>query len=577
MRKMKKIKYLLLLAALALLTGVSCDVLDEQIVSGVTEDSHYSTPNGFRDAVKATYERLRDFYGDEAGCAMTVFGTDEYTNGGHGGYQYFNKYIAGLDGDAGYIWDPWQAFYQGINTCNAALRWAPEVDIPEDEKAVLVGEVKFLRSQYYFLLVQFWGPVHLTLEETVGVETEANRTSEDLIYDAIIQDLEDAIDVLPGKDGVAEFGRISKPAAQHALALVYLTRAYQPYGEGTADFSAAADLAVDVIENSGHELLADYQRIYNSDDGAGGLVHTTESEQNPEIIWSVQYDSDMLLNGEGNRNHLYFRCWYETFNDGLDRALGHGYGRPWIRFRPTPWLLENFRPLDVDSRYYKSFQDTWLYNTDRNIPEGAQVGDTAIYITDKTAAELDTAAMFARLPGVKIYTWNLSEIDQDWCLWRTDVSVNAPLINIFPVPWKWDDNLRPSLNETRGSRDFPVYRLGETYLVAAEAMLGRDGNGSNAVEYVNTIRRRAAWPGKEAEMEVTAGDIDIDFILDEWSREVFGEQQRWLDLKRTGKLIERVKLHNPDAQNIKDFHALRPIPVNQITRTTNDFGQNPGY
>jgi hypothetical protein len=381
--------------------------------------------------------------------------------------------------------------------------------------------------------------------------------------------------VLPGKGQEAEFGRITKPAAQHALALAYLTRAYQPYAQSN-DFAMAESIAKEVIDNSGHMLLDDYQRIYNADDGSGGLVHTMETEQNDEIIWSIQYDADMLLNGEGNRDHLYFRCWYETFNDGLDRALGHGYGRPWIRFRPTPWLLENFRPLDVDARYVKSFQDVWYYNTDRNIPEGAHVGDTAIYITSKSAAELDTAAMFARLPGVKIYTWNLDEYDQDWCLWRTDVSVNAPLINIFPVPWKWEDNLRPSLNETRGSRDFPVYRLGETYLIAAEAALG-DGDAAGAAEYLNVIRRRAAFEGMESQMEISAGDVTLDFVLDEWSREVFGEQERWLDLKRTGKLIERVKLHNPDAQNIKDFHALRPIPVNQITRCTNDYGQNPGY
>jgi hypothetical protein len=576
MSNMKTIKYLFIVVAATLITGVSCDVLEEEIISGVTVDTHYNTPDGFRDAVNAAYERFRDFYGDEDGCEITVFGTDEYTNGGHGGAQYINKYIAGLNGESATFWDPWQRFYEGINTCNAVIGRAPDADIPEDEKAVLVGEVKFLRAHYYFLLVQFWGPVHLTLEETVGVETEAERTPEDLIYNAIIQDLEEAIAVLP--DRQSEFGRITKPAAQHGLALVYLTRAYQPFGNGAADFSEAADLAVEVIDNSGHELLEDYQRIYNSDDGAGGLVHTTESEQNNEILWSIQYDSDMLLNDEGNRTHVYFRAWYETFNDGLDRALGHGYGRPWIRFRPTPWLLENFRPLDVDSRFEKSFAIVWLYNTDRNIPEGASVGDTAIWITDKTAAEFDTAAIRARLPGVNLFTWNLDEIDQDWCLWRTDVSVNSPNINIFPVPWKIDDNLRPSLNETRGSRDFIVYRLGETYLVAAEAMLGRDGNGSNAVDYVNAIRQRAAWPGMEAQMEVTAGDVDLDFILDEWSRECFGEQQRWLDLKRTGKLLERVRAYNPDAApNIQDFHVLRPIPVNQITRTTNDYGQNPGY
>ena len=569
---MKNIKYLFLVVAVALLTCVSCDILEEEIISGVTVDTHYGTPDGFADAVNAAYAQFRDFYGDEDGCEITVFGTDEYTNGGHGGAQYINKYIAGLNGESATFWDPWQRFYEGINTCNAVIGRAPEADIPADQKAVMVAEVKFLRAHYYFLLVQFWGPVHLTLEETVGVETEATRTSEAEIYAAIIADLEDAIDDLP--DVQSEFGRITKPAAQHGLALVYLTRAYQSFGQAS-DFGDAATLADAVIANSNHGLLDDYQEIYNIADANGHLLHT--NEQNKEILWSIQYDIDPLKNGEGNRTHVYFRMWYETFNDGLDRALGHGYGRPWIRFRPTPWLLENFRPLDVDARYVKSFQTVWLYNTDRNIPAGASVGDTAIIITDKAASEIDTAAIYARLPGVKIFTWNLSEIDEDWCLWRTDVSVNSPNINIFPVPWKIDDNLRPSLNATNGSRDFIVYRLGETYLVAAEAALGRDGNGSNAVNYLNTLRERAAFDGMEAQMQVTAGDVDLDFILDEWSRECFGEQSRWLDLKRTGKLVERVKLHNPDAQNIQDFHVLRPIPVNQLTRTTNDFGQNPGY
>lgn len=569
---MKNIKYLFLVVAVTLLTCVSCDVLEEEIISGVTVDTHYSTPDGFVDAVNAAYSKFRDFYGDEDGCEITVFGTDEYTNGGHGGAQYINKYIAGLNGESNTFWDPWQRFYEGINTCNAVIGRAPEADIPEEEKRVLVAEVKFLRAHYYFLLVQFWGPVHLTLEETVGVETEATRTSEAEIYNAIIADLEDAVADLP--DTQSEFGRITKPAAQHGLALVYLTRAYQSFGQAT-DFGDAVDLADAVIANSNHGLLDDYQEIYNIADNNGHLVHS--NEQNKEILWSIQYDIDPLKNGEGNRTHVYFRAWYETFNDGLDRALGHGYGRPWIRFRPTHYLLNSFRPLDVDARYEKSFQTVWLYNTDRNIPAGASVGDTAIIITDKAASEIDTAAIYARLPGVKIFTWNIAEIDEDWCLWRTDVSVNSPNINIFPVPWKIDDNLRPSLNATNGSRDFIVYRLGETYLVAAEAALGRDGNGSSAVNYINTLRERAAFDGMEAQMNVGAAEVDLDFILDEWSRECFGEQSRWLDLKRTGKLVERVKLYNPDAQNIQDFHVLRPIPVNQITRTTNDFGQNPGY
>jgi hypothetical protein len=569
---MKKMKYLFLTVTLILLAFASCDVLDEEIISGVTVDTHYNTPEGFQDAVNAAYEHLRDFYGDEDGCEITVFGTDEYTHGGHGGAHDIDRYGHGLNAESNTFWDPWNQIYQGINTCNAVIGRAPDADIPEDEKVVRVGEVRFLRAHYYYLLVEFFGAVHLTLEETTGVETEANRTSEDQIYDAIIADLQYAINNLPVV--ADEFGRITKPAAQHHLALIYLTRAYKSFA-GATDFSDAANLALDVINNSGHVLLDDYQEIYNVEDANGNLYHG--NEQNAEIIWSVQYDIDPLLNGEGNRTHLYFRPWYEVYDQGgLVRGLGHGYGRPWIRFRPNSWLLENFKPLDVDSRFHKSFQQAWCFNYEGDIPAGASLGDTAIWITTEELDQAKYDAIKARLPYANIYSWDANDFDEPWCIYNDDVPNNN--INIFPAPWKIDDNLRSSLNATNGSRDFIIFRLGETYLLAAEAMLGRDGDGSNAVTYVNEVRRRAAWPGMETAMEVTAGDVDLDFILDEWSRECFGEQQRWLDLKRTGKLIERVTLYNPEgAQNIDAHHLLRPIPSNQIIRCTNDYAQNPGY
>jgi hypothetical protein len=78
-------------------------------------------------------------------------------------------------------------------------------------------------------------------------------------------------------------------------------------------------------------------------------------------------------------------------------------------------------------------------------------------------------------------------------------------------------------------------------------------------------------------MEVSAGDVDIDFILDERTRELYGEYKRWLDLKRTGKLLERVQAHNPNATGIQAYHRLRPIPTDQILRTAGGYGQNPNY
>jgi hypothetical protein len=149
----------------------------------------------------------------------------------------------------------------------------------------------------------------------------------------------------------------------------------------------------------------------------------------------------------------------------------------------------------------------------------------------------------------------------------------------FPSLSKFLDPRRISIQDERGSRDFMVARLAETYLIAAEADF-KLGNVTDAVNAINVVRRRAAFPGKEAEMEITAGDLTMDFILDERSRELLGEMHRWFDLKRTGTLIDRVKKHNPDgAPNIQPHHLLRPIPADQLDRVTNkdEFQQNPGY
>jgi starch-binding outer membrane protein, SusD/RagB family len=81
-------------------------------------------------------------------------------------------------------------------------------------------------------------------------------------------------------------------------------------------------------------------------------------------------------------------------------------------------------------------------------------------------------------------------------------------------------------------------------------------------------------------MQISPAQVTLDFILDERARELAGEQLRWFDLKRTGKLIERITAYNPDnAVNIKPFHIVRPIPQNQIDAVTNrnEFTQNEGY
>ncbi|WP_321373150.1 RagB/SusD family nutrient uptake outer membrane protein [uncultured Draconibacterium sp.] len=561
---MKKLKYLILLLFVISVTIMSCDTLDEEIISGVTAE-YMNTPDGLDAGVNAAYSFLRTYYAQEEGNKFSVFGTDEYTHGGHGGDWDIDKYGAGLNAENGIMWHVWNNFYQAINTCNAVVdRATASEELTEAEKNPKIAEARFLRAHYYFILVQAYGDIPLVLEETQGVVTEATRTAEAEVYNAIIADLEFAMANLPVTQ--SQFGRATQVAAKHMLALVQLTR---------GNNSEAISLAKSVINDYGLELDTDPLARYNHD-----------NEQHPEILWSVQYEEDPLLTPRGNRSHLHFRPWYEVYASGLIRALGHGYGRPWIRYRPTGWLLNNFRvngSYDVDTRFNEGYQQVWYYNTtDDALPSGAAVGDTAIYLTGENLTQAQVDAIEARLPGVvagtNLYSWHPDAKGKAWSWYTTDGTDNNS-INIFPTPWKQEDNKRPDINYAEGSRDLIVYCLSETYLLLAEALLN-DGKAAEAATYINEVRERAAYPGKESEMLITADDVTIDFILDERSREFYGEQKRWFDLKRTGKLIERYKAYNPEGQTndyIQSYHLLRPIPANQLTRVTNEMRQNDGY
>ena len=151
---------------------------------------------------------------------------------------------------------------------------------------------------------------------------------------------------------------------------------------------------------------------------------------------------------------------------------------------------------------------------------------------------------------------------------------------IFPSVAKHIDGGRIDRTQFEGGRDYIAFRLADTYLMLAEAQL-LTGNKDGAVATINVVRRRAAFPGKQAAMEITSDQMNLELIIEERERELIGEQMRWLDLKRWGILVERVQKYNPQgAPNIKPFHVLRPIPQVQIDRVTGNasaFAQNPGY
>src|SRR4051812_45196443 len=212
---------LLVPIAVVAMSAVGCVDLTETPITGITS-AYYGTPSGFDAAVGAMYQPLRSFWALERGATMTVFGTDEFQKGADGGYKFFNDYTSALNGDVDFIQQTWRDFYQGINTANTVIDVAKTANLPAATLALRVAEAKFLRAMYYFTLVRTYGDVPLYTTPTAGVLTATVRDPKDKVYLQIISDLQAAEAALPDK--AAQYGRADKPAAQHLLGEVYLTR-----------------------------------------------------------------------------------------------------------------------------------------------------------------------------------------------------------------------------------------------------------------------------------------------------------------------------------------------------------------
>lgn len=129
---------------------------------------------------------------------------------------------------------------------------------------------------------------------------------------------------------------------------------------------------------------------------------------------------------------------------------------------------------------------------------------------------------------------------------------------------------------TFADTDFPLFRLADAYLIYAEAVLrGGGGSTATALEYVNKLRTRA-----KAET-VNAGELTLDFILDERGRELAWEATRRTDLIRYGKFTSAAYLWPfkggvKEGRGVESFRVLYPIPANDIVANKN-LVQNTGY
>jgi hypothetical protein len=562
---------------------VSCESYLEEEPKSLLTAKYLETENGVNAALYSAYSDLRYFYGGEGALSVTCAGTDEWQRGPDGNAT-INLYGSGLP-DQGLLGNTWDWGYTAINTTNAVIEFAEGSGMTESDAMKVIAEAKYIRATWYFIIIQTYGACPLNLDFISEPSTEAHKATVAEIYDAIIADLEDAKTDLPPI--AEEPGRADAAAAYHLLSKVFLARATHPSAGQPGDYQDAYDNAMELINNSSTYQLALLQDYAD--------IHMPRNEHNDEVIFTVERNTDILYNdvdpntsgNKNNRSSFFFRPHYQVCTDAGGLARTIEYGRPWIRVRPTNYLLDVvFAERDDDKRYNKVFQTVWLVNDAESLTDPTfSVGDTAIWLPGSESYTAPKKVMNIYTPSM-YYDNTLPDGSKQ-------------TVKIYPSMNKYDDIDRPAVNDA-SVRPFIVHKFSETHLIAAEAAMYLE-MPDQAVALLNIIRTRAAYDANRSAGEIANAvmritnatpdmqDLDegINFILDERSRELCGEYMRWWDLVRTRtaagevQLLQRIRNLEPEIpakSTIQDFHVLRPIPQSQIDLTSNeDFVQNDGY
>lgn len=592
---------------LATMINYGCDSILEETPLSQVVPSFFNSSAGVLGGISGVYNDLRSQWGTEGFSNEMQAATDEFIQGASSGGGAIHTYN-GLNGSN--FGGAWGTAFTDINTLNGVLKYGQTIDLPDATKKQYLAQAKFLRAFWYFYLVQTWGDVPLHTEFiTVASQADTRQPAAD-VYKQIIQDLTEAAADLPNTPTSPFLGKAAtKPVAQLLLAKVYLTRGW--LNNSAEDFTQAATICSDVIAKKstyGLDLWQDYGDAFVPANDYGKETMFV-SDHTLDAKYGYYSVGGGASGGSAQNLSPWFTNWNYPSNSGLNSYVSSGkivnagtsgmvrdsyYGRPYQRIRPNSYkwttgtnsgknyfLDQAFVKRDADSRYANSFYSVYIANTP--VTNSATSSNNKRGISYTTVVGVDTAIW---LPDVEITgapqfngTKPFKGIIVPPSLWKSD---------LYPALKKFMDPSRGANFNDPSTRPCVLYRFSDIYLTAAEAYV-KMGDLVKAAEMINVVRKRAAYrktnttaqnTAAATAMTIAASDVTVDFILDERSREFFGEWQRWQDLVRTKSLVRRVKLWNPEAgQYIQDYHVQRPIPQSQIDRVTEGpkFPQNTGY
>jgi len=283
--------------------GIGCSkFLDTEVLGDYPDTQFYKTADQAILAINAAYQPLNFTSGSQN--RLWVFGdvaSDDAGKGGDPGDQadidlidQFN--ITPINGNLG---NEWGTLYEGISRCNIVLARVPSINMDKTQQAGILAEARFLRSWYYFTLVNIFGDVPVILEPKKTEELQIPQTAASIIFETVIEpDLLAAAANLPAAYDADNLGRATSGAATALLAKAYL---YQN------KWDSAATAANIVISSARYSLMLLYSQDFSAD-----------YKNNNESVFEVQHLSNQNPSTGNSLNQ-----WFAPRIDG-----GYGFNAP---------------------------------------------------------------------------------------------------------------------------------------------------------------------------------------------------------------------------------------------------------
>jgi len=498
---------------------------------------------------------------------------------------------------------------QEVTFCNSFIMNAS--NLSGDEVQTFIAEARFLRAYAYYNLLDLYGNVPITTVISTELPTQSSRTE---VFNFIEEEL---LAIEPSLAAANEYGRVDKIAAHALLSRLYLNA---EVWTGQARYNECVTYSENVMNSSYSINMNDangngtaYDELFLADNGSNGAQN--------EFIFALNFDglqsqtwggttflvhasiggnmnpSDFGVNGgwAGLRTTKNLVNQFSVDIDDLNNSLGPQSDWGLVgNATPNGWNGPDLEMYETGSNQFAIYADLtagemkFRYNEDWGVNYGDNGADGTLEGGGANIAIPSSGTYYVTMDlNNNTYTISPFTADQRGMFHSSGQNLEIETIPPFTdgyavTKFKNIDSNGNQGNDSSGTwcdTDIPLIRLAEIYLNYAEAVLrGGGGDLNTAAARINELRERAYG---NSSGNITSSDLDLQFVLDERSKELYWEGQRRTDLVRynqftTAAYLWPFKGNEQTGVSVDSYRNLFPLPSNVISINPN-LSQNEGY